>query len=292
MLEDESFIPNDTILGSPEEILSLITGPNMAGKSTYMRQVALIVLMSQIGSFVPAKSSEIGVVDRIFTRIGASDDLATGQSTFMMEMIECQIILNGATGKSLVVMDEVGRGTSTYDGISIARALVEYLYENIKCKTLFSTHYHELTNLEHQYQGIKNYTVAIKEKGEDIIFLRKVIPGRADRSYGIHVAKLAGFPADILMRAESILQGFEKGVPEAKSEVAVALNKEEGKGQLTFFPSEKSKANRILSKDKEDPIVVDSKTQQTVDDIKGLDLLNMTPLDAMNKLHELKKKLE
>lgn len=277
MLEDHGFIANDTLLGDEDNTLVLITGPNMAGKSTYMRQVALIVLMAQIGSFVPAESAEIGLVDRIFTRVGASDDLATGQSTFMVEMIECQVILNGATSNSLVIMDEVGRGTSTYDGISIARALAEHLYQIVGCKTLFSTHYHELTDLEEKFTGIKNYTVAVKEKGEDIIFLRKVIPGKADRSYGIHVAKLAGFPQELLARAEIILKNLEKDKaieeyqevsPRIRQEIAVTTE-----AQISMFNnlSEKSPVEKELEE---------------------LDLLNMTPLDAINKLYQLKQLLQ
>ena len=277
MLEDQEFIANDTLLGDNENTLVLITGPNMAGKSTYMRQVALIVLMAQIGSFVPAESAEIGLVDRIFTRVGASDDLATGQSTFMVEMIECQVILNGATTNSLVIMDEVGRGTSTYDGISIARALAEHLYQKVGCKTLFSTHYHELTDLEEKYTGIRNYTVAVKEKGEDIIFLRKVVSGKADRSYGIHVAKLAGFPQELLARAELILKSLEKDkeaddhkdVSKVTSQEVAAATE----AQITMFNN----------------LSVQSPVEK---EIEELDLLNMTPLDAINKLYHLKKMLQ
>lgn len=203
----DRFVPNDTEI-NPENNVMLITGPNMAGKSTYMRQVALLVLMAHMGSFVPAEDAEIGVADRIFTRIGAADDLAGGLSTFMVEMMECRNIVCGATDKSLVLMDEVGRGTSTYDGISIARALVEYIVTHLGSRTLFSTHYHELTDLD-TLTGVGNYTITVKERDQNIIFLRKVIPGKADRSYGIHVAALAGLPAGIIQRAREVLEGLE-----------------------------------------------------------------------------------
>ncbi|MBQ9618737.1 MAG: DNA mismatch repair protein MutS, partial [Oscillibacter sp.] len=192
MLKDSLFVPNDTFMGETEQRVDIITGPNMAGKSTYMRQVALIVLMAQIGSFIPASSARIGIVDRIFTRVGASDDLSAGQSTFMVEMTEVAEILRCATSRSLLILDEIGRGTSTYDGMSIARAVLEHCARKIKAKTLFATHYHELTELERTLPGTANYTIAVKAKGEDIVFLRKIIPGGADRSYGIEVAKLAG----------------------------------------------------------------------------------------------------
>jgi MutS domain V. len=180
----------------------IITGPNMAGKSTYMRQVALIVLMAQVGSFVPASHAEIGIVDRIFTRVGASDDLFSGQSTFMVEMNEVSVILNSATQKSLIILDEVGRGTSTYDGMSIACAILEYIHDKIRAKTMFATHYHELTKLEDQLNGIKNYNISVDETNDEIIFLRKIIPGSADKSYGIQVAKLAGLPNDVIDNAK------------------------------------------------------------------------------------------
>ena len=207
-----SFVENDTYLNKEESRLSIITGPNMAGKSTYMRQVALITLMAQCGSFVPAKTAKIGVVDKIFTRVGASDDLSMGQSTFMVEMMEVATILKEATQNSLVILDEIGRGTSTYDGLSIAWAVAEFIADKEKCgaKTLFATHYHELTELENKLEGIRNYSIAVKEKGEDIIFLRKIVSGGTDESYGIHVAKLAGVPKVVTQKANEILRSLER----------------------------------------------------------------------------------
>ncbi len=212
ILEVGSFVENDTYLDKEENRLSIITGPNMAGKSTYMRQVALITLMAQVGSFVPAESAKIGVVDKIFTRVGASDDLSMGQSTFMVEMMEVANILKEATSNSLVILDEIGRGTSTYDGLSIAWAVAEFIADKEKCgaKTLFATHYHELTELENKLYGIKNYSIAVKEKGEDIVFLRKIVKGGTDESYGIHVAKLAGVPKDVTKKANEILSSLER----------------------------------------------------------------------------------
>ena len=203
---------NDTYLDEDDNRLAIITGPNMAGKSTYMRQVALIVLMAQIGSFVPASYAKIGVVDKIFTRVGASDDLSMGQSTFMVEMMEVASILKEATKNSLVILDEIGRGTSTYDGLSIAWAVAEYIADKEKCgaKTLFATHYHELTELENKLDGVKNYSIAVKEKGEDIIFLRKIVEGGTDESYGVHVARLAGVPQNVTKRANEILRSLER----------------------------------------------------------------------------------
>ena len=199
-----AFVENDTYLDKSDNRLAIITGPNMAGKSTYMRQVALITLMAQVGSFVPAESAKIGVVDKIFTRVGASDDLSMGQSTFMVEMMEVATILKEATKNSLVILDEIGRGTSTYDGLSIAWAVAEFIADKEKCgaKTLFATHYHELTQLEEKLEGVKNYSIAVKEKGEDIIFLRKIVRGGTDESYGIHVAKLAGVPKAVTRKSK------------------------------------------------------------------------------------------
>jgi len=208
-LVEEKFVPNDTSLDC-EMRLAIITGPNMAGKSTYIRQVALIVLMAQIGSFVPAESAEIGLVDRIFTRVGANDDLARGQSTFMVEMNETSNIVNNATERSLVILDEIGRGTSTFDGLSIAWSVAEFLHDNIKSRTLFATHYHELTKLAEERSGVCNFNVAVREWNDQIIFLRKIVPGGADKSYGIQVARLAGLPKEILDRAKDILSHLEK----------------------------------------------------------------------------------
>jgi DNA mismatch repair protein MutS len=209
-LVEEKFVPNDTSLDGENLRLAIITGPNMAGKSTYIRQVALIVLMAQIGSFVPAESAEIGLVDRIFTRVGANDDLARGQSTFMVEMNETSNIVNNATERSLVILDEIGRGTSTFDGLSIAWSVAEFLHDKIKARTLFATHYHELTKLAEERPGVCNFNVAVREWNEQIIFLRKIIPGGADKSYGIQVARLAGLPKEILDRAKEILEHLEK----------------------------------------------------------------------------------
>ena len=234
MIDSGSFVENDTYLDSDNIRIAMITGPNMAGKSTYMRQVAIITLMAQIGSFVPAQEAKIGIVDKIFTRVGASDDLSSGQSTFMVEMNEVANILKEATPKSLVILDEIGRGTSTYDGLSIAWAVAEYIAdeEKIGCKTLFATHYHELLQLEEKVPGIKNYQVAVKEKGEDIIFLRKIIEGGTDESYGIHVAKLAGVPRSVVTRANKILHSLEKGGVKVKEEKE---DKKQVAGQFDIF---------------------------------------------------------
>jgi DNA mismatch repair protein MutS len=208
-LAEEKFVPNDTDLDGETLRLAIITGPNMAGKSTYIRQVALIVLLAQIGSFVPAASAQIGLVDRIFTRVGANDDLSRGQSTFMVEMNETANIVNNATERSLVILDEIGRGTSTFDGLSIAWSVAEFLHDKIKARTLFATHYHELTKLAEERSGVANFNVAVREWNEQIIFLRKIVPGGADKSYGIQVARLAGLPKEILDRAKNILAHLE-----------------------------------------------------------------------------------
>jgi len=269
MLPSGSFIENDTYLNKESDRLSIITGPNMAGKSTYMRQVALITLMAQIGSFVPASYAKIGVVDKIFTRVGASDDLSMGQSTFMVEMMEVANILKESTNNSLVILDEIGRGTSTYDGLSIAWAVAEYISNKEKCgaKTLFATHYHELTELENKLEGVKNYSIAVKEKGEDIIFLRKIIKGGTDESYGIHVAKLAGVPQDVVKSANEILKGLERK--------SILVNK---------------------GKEKEDKKVVsgqlDMYNYKLADIAHELDKINVneiTPIDALNILLKLKE---
>lgn len=208
LLNDDMFVPNDTVLNGTDSKVMVITGPNMAGKSTYMRQIALIVIMAQIGSFVPAQYARVSICDKVFTRVGASDDLASGQSTFMVEMNEVAHILNNATPNSLVILDEIERGTSTFDGMSIARAVVEYIIKNkrLGCKTLFATHYHELTELEQLYTGVKNYNIVCKKRGEEIVFLRKIMRGGADESYGVEVAKLAGVPEEIIRRAKEVLR--------------------------------------------------------------------------------------
>ena len=269
MLPAGSFIENDTYLNKESDRLSIITGPNMAGKSTYMRQVALVTLMAQIGSFVPASYAKIGVVDKIFTRVGASDDLSMGQSTFMVEMIEVANILKDATNNSLVILDEIGRGTSTYDGLSIAWAVAEYIANKEKCgaKTLFATHYHELTDLENKIEGVKNYSIAVKEKGEDIIFLRKIVEGGTDESYGIHVAKLAGVPQDVVKSANEILKGLErksvlinKGKPKE--------DKKQVSGQLDMY---------------------NYKLADIAHELDKINVNELTPIDAMNILVKLKE---
>jgi DNA mismatch repair protein MutS len=229
-LVDEKFVPNDTELDGETVRMAIVTGPNMAGKSTYIRQVALIVLMAQMGSFVPAESAEVGLVDRIFTRVGASDDLARGQSTFMVEMNETANIINNATNRSLVILDEIGRGTSTFDGLSIAWSVAEFLYDKIQARSLFATHYHELTKLAEERKGVGNLNVAVREWNEQIIFLRKIIPGGADKSYGIQVARLAGLPKEVLDRAKEILAHLES------SNSAETKPKRRGKKSATSMP--------------------------------------------------------
>ncbi len=268
MLPSGEFVQNDTYLNNETDRLSIITGPNMAGKSTYMRQVALITLMAQIGSFVPASYAKIGVVDKIFTRVGASDDLSMGQSTFMVEMMEVATILKEATKKSLVILDEIGRGTSTYDGLSIAWAVAEFISNKEKCgaKTLFATHYHELTELEEKLEGVKNYSIAVKEKGEDIIFLRKIIRGGTDESYGIHVAKLAGVPTIVTSRANEILKTLERKVTIKTKEEKKAVP-----GQLDMY---------------------NYKLAEIAHEIDKIDLNGLTPIDALNILVRIKEKIK
>ncbi|KXS49708.1 DNA mismatch repair protein MutS [Halanaerobium congolense] len=269
---EEQFVPNDCYLNQSDQRFIIITGPNMSGKSTYMRQVALIVLMAQIGSYVPAAEAIIGLTDRIFTRVGASDDLTTGQSTFMVEMNEVANIVNNSTEKSLIILDEVGRGTSTYDGVSIAWSVSEYLNnpERIGARTLFATHYHELTRLEDEYQGIKNYNVLVEEDSDGVHFLHRIVPGRANDSYGIEVARLAGLPEEIIISAQKILERLEENnkMPVRKLEKTIADDKHQ---QLPLFNTEKSP---ILKK------------------IDEQDILEMTPMDAMNFLYNLKKDLK
>lgn len=263
------FIPNDTLLDNGKNLVSVITGPNMAGKSTYMRQVALIVIMAQMGSFVPAKAATISIVDQVFTRVGASDDLTAGQSTFMVEMSEVAHILKNATPKSLVILDEIGRGTSTFDGMSIAKAVVEYIVKekSLHCKTLFATHYHELTELENQYEGVVNYNIAVKKRGDDIIFLRKILRGGADDSYGIEVAGLAGVPAKVIKRAKAVLTELEKSVQ---------------KPQLTYQP-EPEEAQISF---------VDQQNHTAVERLRKMDVDSMTPREALDALYELKELLK
>lgn len=271
MLEEDFFVPNDTFLDSKENRTMIITGPNMAGKSTYMRQVALITLMAQVGSFIPADTGNIGIVDRIFTRIGASDNLAQGESTFMVEMNEVSNIIKNATKNSLIILDEVGRGTSTFDGLSIAWAVIEYINENIKGKTMFATHYHELTELEKELEGIKNYNVLIEEKGEEIIFLRKIAKGSTDKSYGIEVAKLAGINQNIVRRANEILNYIE-GTEESKD----------------YVKEEKYNINDTVNeKELQQLDLFQYESEKFIKKIKDLDIVKLTPMDAINILYNI-----
>lgn len=263
---DERFVPNDVYMDEKQHTL-VITGPNMAGKSTYIRSVALICLMAQMGGFVPAEEAELPVLDRIFARVGASDDLSRGYSTFMVEMQETGTILRDATPRSLLVLDEIGRGTSTYDGMSIARSVLEYISCSIKAKTLFSTHYHELTNLEGELPGVKNYTMAVKEKGREVIFLRRVVPGRSDKSYGINVARLAGLPLEVILRAEAVLGELEAAAIAARERQLSLL-------PLVSFPP----PGRVQQ-------------EKLLDEIKELDLDRITPLEALQQLFRLRQKL-
>lgn len=284
MIPNDMFIANDTYLDDKKQRISIITGPNMAGKSTYMRQAALIVLMAQLGSFVPASSANIGLVDRIFTRVGASDDLASGQSTFMVEMNEVANILRNATSKSLLILDEIGRGTSTFDGLSIAWAVVEYISNSklLGAKTLFATHYHELTELEGKISNVNNYCIAVKEKGDDIVFLRKIVKGVADKSYGIQVAKLAGVPDPVINRAKEIVEelvtaditGKVKDIAVQGSETKKKTQKKLDEVDLTQFS--------LFDTVKDDDVL---------NELKELDISHMTPMDAMNKLYQLQNKL-
>ncbi len=280
MINNDMFIENDTYLDNKNNRISIITGPNMAGKSTYMRQTALIVLMAQIGSYVPAQSANIGIVDRIFTRVGASDDLASGQSTFMVEMNEVSNILRNATANSLLILDEIGRGTSTFDGLSIAWAVVEHIGDTklLGAKTLFATHYHELTELEGKLDGVNNYCIAVKEKGDDIVFLRKIIKGGADKSYGIQVAKLAGLPETVVERAKEIVEELlSNDITDTVKNISVSTPKKKTKKkedtdmqQLSLFGN--------------------GKDEEIVEELASIDVGNMTPIEALNKLYELQNK--
>ena len=283
VLGNDLFVANDTYLDNDNNRISIITGPNMAGKSTYMRQTALIVLMAQIGSFVPAKAADIGLVDRIFTRVGASDDLASGQSTFMIEMNEVANILRNATRKSLLILDEIGRGTSTFDGLSIAWAVVEYIAntELLGAKTLFATHYHELTELEGKLTSVNNYCIAIKEKGDDIVFLRKIIRGGADRSYGIQVARLAGVPDMVLKRAGEICNQL------IASDIANHVRNIDVEGS---YDNIKEKAAKNSSYEQLS-LFCDNTESEVINEIRAMDLNNLTPINAMLYLQELQKKL-
>ena len=285
MIEHDMFIPNDTLLDQNKNLISIITGPNMAGKSTYMRQTALIVLMAQIGSFVPASKADIGIVDRIFTRVGASDDLASGQSTFMVEMNEVSNILRNATSKSLLILDEIGRGTSTFDGLSIAWAVVEHISNTklLGAKTLFATHYHELTELEGRMSNVKNFSIAVKEQGDDIIFLRKIVKGSADKSYGIQVAKLAGVPDMVIDRAKEIVSQL------VDNDIIEKIQSIEVKGSTG---TGKSKPEHLDEVDLSQMSLFDTvREEDIIEEIKNLDITAMTPLDAMNTLYKMQNKL-
>ena len=266
----EKFVPNDALLDCTKNRLMMITGPNMAGKSTFMRQVALIVFMAQVGSFVPARAASVGIVDRIFTRVGAYDDLARGQSSFMVEMTELAAILHTATKRSLILLDEIGRGTSTFEGLCIAWAVAEYVHgKKVGAKTMFATHYHDLTGLEGLLPGVVNYNIAVREDADEIVFLRKVIPGGTNRSYGVLVAKLAGMPQEVIARARELLREMESTAP--------LRGGEPGKGrtytQLVLFDGPGHLA-----------------THPVVEELRGLNLHNMTPIQALQKLDELKRK--
>ena len=285
MIDNEMFIDNDTFLDNKKNCISIITGPNMAGKSTYMRQVALIVLMAQIGSFVPAKSAEIGIVDRIFTRVGASDDLASGQSTFMIEMNEVANILRNATADSLLILDEIGRGTSTFDGLSIAWAVIEHISNRklLGAKTLFATHYHELTELEGRMSNVNNYCIAVKEKGDDIVFLRKIVRGGADKSYGIQVAKLAGVPDIVIDRAKEIVNQLTDNDIIEKIQAIPIDNKTDKKAAVHHYEEVELEQMSLFDTVTDDDII---------QELKELDVSNITPLDALNILYRLQNKLK
>jgi DNA mismatch repair protein MutS len=269
VLDTGSYVPNDVYLSNDDAQIIVLTGPNMAGKSTYIRQVAIITLLAQIGSFVPAAAATIGLVDRIFTRVGLQDDLTTGQSTFMVEMVETAAILNQATSRSLLILDEIGRGTSTYDGLSIARAVIEHLHNDsrLRCKSLFATHYHELTGLADILPGIRNFNVAVAEEGNDVVFLHRIVPGGADRSYGVHVARLAGLPPTVVHRAWEVLSDLERpslaGKPAGK------------RGPKAIPPGLQMPLFRP--------------SQPLVEEVLGVDIANLTPLEAINQLYELQK---
>ena len=273
MMPEQSFVPNDTFMDGDDHRMHIITGPNMAGKSTYMRQVALITLMAHMGSFVPASRARVPLTDCVYTRVGASDDLAGGQSTFMVEMSEMAYILRSATSRSLVILDEIGRGTSTFDGLAIAWAAVEFLSDKKKsgARTLFATHYHELSELEGHQDGVVNFCVAVKEMGEEVVFLRKIRPGGADKSFGIYVARLAGVPKAVVARAQEI---------EARLEVTHEVSGSLGQNILTAGKKESRQQVDLLGY---------SQTE-FVEEVRALDVLAMTPMDALNKLFLLKEK--
>lgn len=310
MITNDMFVANDTYLDNDSNRISIITGPNMAGKSTYMRQTALIVLMAQIGSFVPATSADIGIVDRIFTRVGASDDLASGQSTFMVEMTEVANILRNATKNSLLILDEIGRGTSTFDGLSIAWAVVEHISNKklLGAKTLFATHYHELTELEGKIEAVNNYCIAVKEQGDDIVFLRKIVKGGADKSYGIQVAKLAGVPESVLKRAKEIVEELsEKDIAEKARNLEVAVTRDSDylpseaeatqSANVAFTEASMEKSNSNKNKGSELNMMqlslFGSKDyEDVVNEIRELDIARLSPIDALNKLYQIQLKIK
>lgn len=288
MIPDGTFICNDTVLDDKKQRVSIITGPNMAGKSTYMRQAALIVLMAQIGSFVPAAKADIGLVDRIFTRVGASDDLASGQSTFMVEMTEVANILRNATSKSLLILDEIGRGTSTFDGLSIAWAVVEYISDSklLGAKTLFATHYHELTELEGKIDNVNNYCIAVKEKGDNIVFLRKIVKGGADKSYGIQVAKLAGVPDLVIERAKEIVEEL------VDEDITIRVSEIAANGKESVL-KKKAKPQKYDEMDLAQFSLFDTvKDDDVLEELKNIDVGNLTPIDALNTIYRLQNKLK
>ncbi|MGR3176890.1 MAG: DNA mismatch repair protein MutS [Candidatus Anammoxibacter sp.] len=286
-IQGEEFVPNDTHIDGRSDYVMIITGPNMAGKSTYIRQVALIVILAQIGSFIPARKAKIGVVDRIFTRIGAADELAKGQSTFMVEMNEVANILNNASQRSLLILDEVGRGTSTYDGVSIAWAVVEHIFERLKARTLFATHYHELTALSKLFPGIKNYNIAVKELKDNIVFLRKIVEGGTDKSYGIHVARLAGIPEKVIKRSQTIHSklGVDAGtgIIESAGNDETINNKHDMQDREDKKEGKKGTAKQLS--------LFDTQAFELVETIRNIDVSNITPLEALNKLNEIKDNL-
>lgn len=318
MITNDMFVANDTYLDNDSNRISIITGPNMAGKSTYMRQTALIVLMAQIGSFVPATSADIGIVDRIFTRVGASDDLASGQSTFMVEMTEVANILRNATRNSLLILDEIGRGTSTFDGLSIAWAVVEHISNKklLGAKTLFATHYHELTELEGKIEAVNNYCIAVKEQGDDIVFLRKIVKGGADKSYGIQVAKLAGVPESVLNRAKEIVEELsEKDIAEKARNLEVAVTRDSQSFSNDDVVSEKLSSKKLSSKDEGSLASISEKNnsnkkktseldmmqlslfgsndyEDVVNEIRDIDIARLSPIDALNKLYQIQLKIK
>ena len=270
MQPGEEYVANDVVLNDDDQQIIIITGPNMAGKSALLRQTALIVILAQIGSYVPAQSAHIGFIDRIFTRVGASDNISVGESTFMVEMNEAASILNNISERSLILLDELGRGTSTYDGISIAWAIVEYIHDHPKyrAKTLFATHYHELNEMEKTFERVKNYNVSVREVEKKVLFLRKLVPGGSNHSFGIHVARMAGMPKSVVTRAENILRDLEK----SRRSVETDVKPQSQSGiQLSFFQLE-------------DPVLKDIRDQ-----IKNLDIDNLTPIEALNKLNDIKR---